>query len=343
MMIGQCIVDALATSGPASPWTVNDVELIQRETRAATAAAFDDGDAAAAEGLHGAAYRLYVARHEPPWTSGLPDVASPIFATFLWEFGRAWDRATSARHADTLRTAPRDADEYATWVVEFVRQHESNVGHPLFDFLAEEADREQLREFVHQETPFDVYFADILASLLPGVYGEPKIEIAHNLWDEMGGGRLANTHRTLRLDLMRHLDIPEDGHRVAVDDYLIEEIELANAYFLGTADRTRALQLIGMLLATESMVPGRLQRQIDGWRRVGLADEQMRYLLEHTVVDVEHAEDWMEHVVCPIVRERPETVTQITLGVVRRLEVAGRVCDRMIAHLSGIGRTAAAV
>ena len=66
------------------------------------------------------------------------------------------------------------------WIVDLVRKHPSNVQHPLFGFLATEASYPQLREFFRQETPLDLYFADTLIALAPGVYGPPKLEIAHN-------------------------------------------------------------------------------------------------------------------------------------------------------------------
>jgi hypothetical protein len=59
----------------------------------------------------------------------------------------------------------------------------------------------------------------------------------------------------------------------------------------------------------------------------------MTYLLEHTVVDVEHAEDWMQEVIQPIVEDRAEATREITLGALRRLDIAGRICDRMMPHL----------
>ncbi len=39
-------------------------------------------------------------------------------------------------------------------------------------------------------------------------------------------------------------------------------------------------EAIGMMLATEMMVPGRLEEQIKGWRRIGFADGNMRYYLK---------------------------------------------------------------
>jgi hypothetical protein len=96
-----------------------------------------------------------------------------------------------------------------------------------------------------------------------------------------------------------------------------------------------------MMLATELMVPGRLDQQIAGWRRVGLKDESMRYLLEHTVVDVEHANGWMHEVVLPMLERRPDLMADVVLGMARRLAYAAQVCDGMMAFLPTLDTRAA--
>jgi hypothetical protein len=91
-----------------------------------------------------------------------------------------------------------------------------------------------------------------------------------------------------------------------------------------------------MLLATELVVPGRIDRQIDGWRRTGLADPEMHYLLEHVTVDVEHARGWLDHVVTPLAGARPDLLPEVALGVLRRLAEALAVCERAVRELRPI-------
>ena len=59
----------------------------------------------------------------------------------------------------------------------------------------------------------------------------------------------------------------------------------------------------------------------------------MQYLIEHTVVDPLHAHGWMENVVLPLLRAQPQLMPDIVLGMLRRLEYAGAVCDRMMVLL----------
>jgi hypothetical protein len=243
-----------------------------------------------------------------------------------------WDAGDRARYARELSSIP-SAGDFPSWIAGTVRAHRSNVTHPLFAFLRDEATFEQTREFLFQETPLEVLFGDIIALLLPGVYGEPKLEIAKNFWDEVGRAEDARVHRNMRFRMMSHFNIPSDAHVRYMDGLVVEELRLINSYLMTATNRAKLLQLVGMLLVTETMIPGRFEHQILGCRRLGLNDEQMSYLLEHTTVDGEHADGWLKCVVEPILKFRPEAVYDLTVGALRRLSAAEGVCDRMMSHL----------
>lgn len=243
-----------------------------------------------------------------------------------------WDASERARLHRHLKHLPSVA-EFPAWATSLCQTHGSNVQHPLFGFLRDHASFAQLREFLLQETPFDIYFGDIIAMMLPALVDGAKAELASNLWDEMGRGVPVRMHRRLRLDMMATLDIPADVHVRHPHWFCVEELRLANAYLHAVSDRALLTQAMGMLLTTELMVPGRLEQQILGWRRVGLKDEQMQYLIEHTVVDPIHAHGWLENVVMPLLRVHPQLMADVVLGMVRRLEYAGAVCDRMMVLL----------
>jgi pyrroloquinoline quinone (PQQ) biosynthesis protein C len=231
---------------------------------------------------------------------------------------------------------PTDPEQFVAWASELCEGHASGVTHPLFDFLAERATFAQLKTFLSQETPFDIHFGDLVALLLPGVHGEQKVELAGNFWDEMGRGKLASTHRRLRMNMMERVGVAGDSYLTGVEDYWIEELRLANMYFHTSASRRLAPQAIGMLLATELVVPGRIDRQIDGWRRLGLTDDEMHYLREHVTVDVEHAQGWLDHVVMPLAQVRPDLLEEVGIGIIRRLDESLKVCERALKELESI-------
>jgi pyrroloquinoline quinone (PQQ) biosynthesis protein C len=298
--------------------------------------AFAEGDAASELELHRFLYDISAHAILPPWDEHYFDCEHPAVLTAHRRAQEAWLAHDSATFGAglTVPTAPAD---FVAWASSVCENHASGVTHPLFDFLAERATFEQLRTFLGQETPFDIHFGDLVALLLPGVHGEQKVELAGNFWDEMGRGKLAITHRRLRLKMMERVGVASDGYLSDVDGYWIEELRLANMYFQTSVSRRLAPQAIGMMLATELVVPGRIDRQIDGWRRLGLTDEEMHYLREHVTVDVEHAQGWLDHVVIPLATARPDLMHEVGIGVLRRLEEALKVCGRAMAELESIG------
>lgn len=296
---------------------------------------FDEHDAAAELELHRFLYEVSAHAILPPWDKHWRDYEHPAVLAGHRKAQDAW----LAHDGETCKAGlevPTDPEEFVAWASQICEGHASGVTHPLFDFLAERASFEQLKTFLAQETPFDIHFGDLVALLLPGLHGEQKIELAGNFWDEMGRGRLSSTHRKLRMNMMERVGIPADSHLTGVANYWIEELRLANMYFHTSASRRLAPQAIGMLLATELVVPGRIDRQIDGWRRLGLTDEEMHYLREHVTVDVEHAQGWLDHVVMPLAQVRPDLLVDVAIGIVRRLDESLRVCERAMKELESI-------
>jgi pyrroloquinoline quinone (PQQ) biosynthesis protein C len=310
-------------------------ELAERIEEAAVLA-FQKGDEEAELDAHRFLYDVHAHRILPPWSPHWHDFEHP----FIQDAHRRLSAAWLAKDRNTFGTGlevPTTPDGFGRWAEDVCAGHASGPAHPLFDLLEHRATFEQLRTFLAQETPFDVHFGDLVALLLPGVHGEQKIELAGNFWDEMGQGNVEITHRQLRLTMMSRVGIPAEEYLGEIDGYWVEELRLANMYFQTSADRRLAPQAVGMLLATELVVPGRIDRQVAGWRRVGLADADMRYLLEHVTVDVEHAQGWLDHVIVPLANERPDLLGEVAVGVLRRLDQALRVCDRAVRELGSAG------
>lgn len=291
--------------------------------------AFDAGDLKAQAQVHRILYVLYANEVLPPWSPFWVDRRDVRFAKLKAILEGAWETHERRRLLPRLGELP-DVDGFRAWAAARCQGHMSNVTHPLFPYLRDEATFAELREFILQETPFDIHFGDLIALMLPGVHGRAKAEFGSNFWDEVGQGDPAIAHRQLRLDMTEVLSIDPDIHLRDPARFCVEELELANIYFNGALNRALMPQAIGMMLATELMVPGRLDQQIQGWRRVGFEDGPMRYLIEHTVVDVRHAEGWLEEVVMPLLQQHPHLLPEVALGIERRLDCAGRVCDRML-------------
>ncbi len=283
--------------------------------------------------VHEVLYAINVASLALPWEHKAVQVDHPFVAQIRYAIESAWDRADRQRHKALLDSLP-PVEKFEEWVTSHIRDHSSNVSHPLFRFLKEDATRDQLRLFFFQESPFDIFHADLITLMMPGVYGQMKAEMAHNFNDEMGDGAgEAAVHRTIRIETGRQMGIDTDAHIRQINRFVAEELALSNMYFDGIKNRGKLVQGIGMMLATETMVPGRINHQIQGFRRNGMDGDQIYYLTLHAEVDVGHGADWMRNVVLPLVRKHPESMRELMLGVERRLYQAGAVCDRMMTYL----------
>jgi pyrroloquinoline quinone (PQQ) biosynthesis protein C len=294
---------------------------------------FDEESAAEQQLAHEILYAINVASLALPWEHAAINATHPFVAAIRRALETAWDRAERRRHQVVLDAAPPVA-QFQEWITDRVRDHRSNVSHPLFRFLRDEATLDQLRLFFFQETPFDIFHADLITMMMPGVYGVMKEELAKNFWDEMGGGHADAMHRTIRIDTARSLGLDTDAHVREIPRFRAEELALANMYFDAVANRGKLLQAIGMMLATETMVPGRIDHQIQGFRRNGLDGAQIHYLTLHAEVDIEHGKGWMRNVVLPLLEAHPAAMREMLLGVERRLYQAGAVCDRMLSYLT---------
>ena len=303
--------------------------------------AFDDNSATREQAelsVHRVLYALYAGSIVAPWEAHWKDVDHYLFVQLRQPLEQSWNESEVEKYANFFGDLPQ-AEHFESWANQHCETHRSNLFHPLFGFLRENATRQQLTEFLVQETPFDVHFGDILAKMLPGVYGDAKTEFSKNFWDEMGCGDTGEMHRQLRVEMIKSLGVCEDVHLLEIERFCVEELRLANMYFHTAFNRALLPQAIGMMLATELMVPGRLDQQIEGWRRVGLSDDDMRYLIIHTVVDVEHAAGWMNEVVKPLIKKDPSFIPAIAFGMARRLEHAAQVCDHMAAWLPTLSRS----
>lgn len=284
---------------------------------------------------HRILYSIYLSHLSVPWQRSAINLSDPLIAGVRQTLEKSWEDAEQRKYAH-LRSSLPTPDKFSQWITDYVEDHPNNTIHPIFPFLQEEATFEQLREFFLQETPLEMLFGDIMALMLPGVYGSIKSEISQNFWDEAGHAKETSVHRYLRGQIMDYLKLPQNCYVEDIGLFVREELELINTYLCSALSRPKLGQLIGALLATELMIPGRFVYQIEGWRRLGVDDSNIKYLTDHVTVDVKHAQDWLDLVVSPLISEHPHLMGDIVVGCARRLDVAASVCERLYEHVRGM-------
>ncbi len=281
------------------------------------------------ENLHRALYEIYICHFVSPWSEDVLDVNDLQILSIRTKLEKVWDKILEQKYESEIEQLANSQDFFND-LEKTIHNHKSGIDHELFSYLRESATLDDLREYIRQEGPFDLCFSDILCYLMPGIYGQKRIEIASNFWDEIGKGKEARTHRKLRISLMKALNIDEYEHIQNPAKYCWEELALANFYFKSSLNRKKNTQALGALLCVEMAVPGKMNYIYDGLKRVGLRDKDLVYVSEHSVVDIKHAQGWRDDVLTPLLEERPDLRTEVLKGVFGRLEVAGNVCDKLL-------------
>jgi hypothetical protein len=227
-----------------------------------------------------------------------------------------------AEIAERAAEAPTDADGFIAWFEE-LKETGPGQGDPLFPWLAEHADRDELRWFLQQEAAGEAGFDDLVAMTQVKLPTRPKLELARNYWDEMGQGREVGMHGPMLASLVDTLALEPE-----IETTVWESLALANAMTAMASARRYAWHSVGALGVVELTAPGRSACTATGLKRVGLSGKERRYFTLHAVLDVKHSEAWNREALRPLVEEDPRRGTAIAEGALIRLRCGERCFER---------------
>jgi pyrroloquinoline quinone (PQQ) biosynthesis protein C len=258
----------------------------------------------------------------------IPDEATAEGSTVLHAVTRQLERDTMAAEDAVLDPAvldsePADPEAYVRWLKDVARAHAA-FKHPYYhQFLREQADREDLRAYVVQESAIDSRFDDLLAMMQVGTVGAAKMEIAANFWDEMGNGTPEQVHTTLFSKILDEFAVSE----TELSDGLTAEALLSGNLAVLTA-RYRSLfgEAVGYLGMTEWLVPDRFAQVLRAWRRLDLPPAAIVYHELHIGIDAHHANGWFANVVRPAA-SNARMRRAVTRGALWRLNSSARYLD----------------
>lgn len=223
--------------------------------------------------------------------------------------------------------APTDADGFIAWF-EGLKETGAGQGDPLFPWLAEHADRDQLRWFFEQEAAGEAGFDDLVAMTQVKLPVRPKLELARNYWDEMGHGTAKGMHGPMLDALVETLEVAP-----TIENTVWESLALANAMTAMATNRRYAWHSVGALGAIELTAPGRSTMVAEGLKRIGLSGKERRYFSVHAVLDVKHSIEWNREAIRPAVEEDPARATAMAEGALIRLRCGARCFEAYRARL----------
>ena len=226
--------------------------------------------------------------------------------------------------------APSEVEGFTRWFVDLEKtgpgQHD-----PLFAWLAEEADTDQMNWFLTQEAAGEAGFDDLVAMAQVKLPAEAKLELARNYWDEMGRGAAGGMHGPMLDAVVRALKL-----KPAIDVTLWPSLALANTLTAFATTRRYAWHAVGALGVVELTAPGRVALVGQGLKRLGHPPVVRRYFDLHAALDVKHAEDWIANCLRPLVAADPGVARYLAEGALMRLACGKRCFDAYRAHF-GLG------
>lgn len=220
--------------------------------------------------------------------------------------------------APWLADLPETPADFVAWF-EGLKGRGPGENDPLFPWLAEEADLEQMRWFLLQEVAGEAGFEDLVAMAQVKMPDRPKLELARNYWDEMGRGNPAGMHGPMLGRLAEHLDL-----HPTIEETVWPSLALGNVLVAFSTTRRYAFHALGALGAVELTAPWRADHVAAGLKRLGVGPERKYYAL-HATLDVEHSRTWNEEVLTPLAEARPDCIRSLAEGAVMRL-MAGADC-----------------
>jgi hypothetical protein len=165
----------------------------------------------------------------------------------------------------------------------------------VYEWLADDADREEIVEFLSIEGGPDGGFDDLVAACQIGLDGTAKLELARNYWDEMGNGSLARVHTELhrKLTLALALSCPRRERQP------VEALERSVLGGLLATNRWLQPEMLGALGLLELQAGPRCRKVVAALERIGAGDDALDFYVEHASVDPRHGKDWVDKAVAP--------------------------------------------
>jgi len=245
----------------------------------------------------------------------------PFVCRLMRELERPWEaellRRVHRESAVTPNDLPSDGKEFARWYQLAAFSHPL-YEHELYAFLASEASRSQLEWFLRMECAGEAAFDDLVALAQVGTRGEVKMEMASNYWDEMGKGRTHAVHTHLFHKLIDDLSIEAPP----AAELPWQVLAGVNVMLWSCIPRRNAFRAQGTLGAVELLAPQRCTRVVHGALRVGMKKKSVVYYGAHAIIDIGHAEGWLDHVVVPQVASFAPSRVGIAEGLIARADAS---------------------
>ncbi len=305
--------------------------------------AFQDRDPDALFDVHRALYQLYEVQVGKPRPGAGHNQYHPLIIRIRNEIEEAWERSELARVNIVPADVPTDPAGFLNFLREISQQHRL-AGHPFFQYVARDAEMQEIVEFFLNEGPIALRFCDLIVLSMVGADEDVLAELAENFWDEVGNGNFKKRHTQLYRRLLNYVgrDLP---NRDEVMTDCLDRLDWRgyagyNLYFYLAVHRRNYFRSVGCLGVAEMMDPAQYEQIVEGCHRVGLTDDfQLGYYVDHATLDKEHGDGWFDHVMAPLVKKHPEVAYDLAVGAIMRMNTGADYYDGLLENLPEIAGT----
>lgn len=218
--------------------------------------------------------------------------------------------------------------------VEIALKKHPVYNHPLFSYLHTQADRNDLKQFLLNESVLNLEFFDYLALSIIGVSDRAKSEIIMNLWDEAGQGSIQKFHTTMFRKLLSELGIKYNRNEI-IARMPWEGIAGINLFNYLSLYPFNKMTYFGFLAATEMLDPPHYSKLLKGITRIqGDQTLDSIYYEEHEKIDIIHASSWLQKIILPELAKKPYKANEFWLGFYLRLDSTKRYYDHIFNNLA---------
>lgn len=220
---------------------------------------------------------------------------------------------------------PDSVAAFEAWYAKLFRVHRAAVA-PFFEYLAHRATVDELAFYISLEEQVDGRFDDVIALAQLGMFGDMKLALAENFWDEMGLGKVDEMHTNL---FRRSADHMKTVSKAGIADSTIpaEAYKNGNLLLMYALRRRYAPRLLGALTILEHTAPYRFSMTVKGMRRLKIAEEAVYYHEMHIGVDANHGKQMFNRVLLPLAAQAPPTLREICIGCLIRFRIATAYYD----------------
>lgn len=197
------------------------------------------------------------------------------------------------------------------------------------DFLQDEGELWQVREYAAQRSLYHLKEADPHAWVLPRLWGRAKAGMAAVEFDEFGGGRAERMHARLFADLMTDLGL-DPAYGRYVDAAGAEALALVNLMSLFGLHRALRGALVGHFAAVEITSSPGSRRLAGAMRRTGAGAAAEHFYDEHIEADAVHEQVVRREVVAGLLEEEPQLDPDVAFGVDATNHLEDALAERLL-------------